>query len=77
MSGWRKERDAVVRDKEASSARITALMRELDVKAQVEARFDLERKSWAERVERIEKIASDAKEDAKSAGDEVSISGHI
>lgn len=46
-------------------------MRELDVKAQAEARFDMERKSWAERVERIEKIAADAKEDAKSAGDEV------
>ena len=71
VSAWRKERDSVVRDKEASSARITALMRELDVKAQAEARFDMERKSWAERVERIEKIASDAKEDAKSAGDEV------
>ena len=50
-----------MRDKEASSARITSLMRELDVKAQAEARFDMERKSWAERVERIEKIASDAK----------------
>jgi len=71
VTAWRKERDAVVRDKEASSARITGLMRELDLKAQAEARFDMERKSWAERVERIEKIAADAKEDAKSAGDEV------
>jgi predicted nucleic acid-binding Zn-ribbon protein len=71
VSAWRKERETVLRDKEAMSARITALMRELDVKAQAEARFDMERKSWAERVERIEKIAADAKEDAKSAGDEV------
>ncbi len=36
-----------------------------------QARFNLERKSWAERVERIEKIAADAKQDAKNAGDEV------
>ena len=71
VAAWRKEREAVVRDKEASAAQITNLMRELEVKAQAEARFDMERKSWAERVERIEKIASDAKEDAKSAGDEV------
>ena len=71
VAAWRKERDAVLKEKEATSARITGLMRELDVKAQAEARFDLERKSWAERVERIEKIASDAKEDAKSAGEEV------
>ena len=71
VGAWRKERESVVRAKEESSARITALMRELDVKAQAEARFDMERKSWAERVERIEKIAGDAKEDAKSAGDEV------
>jgi hypothetical protein len=37
----------------------------------MQARFNLERKSWAERVERIEKIAADAKQDAKNAGDEV------
>lgn len=37
-----------------------------------QARFNLERKSWAERVERIEKISSDSKQDAKNAGDEVS-----
>eukprot|EP00281_Chroomonas_sp_CCMP1168_P022395 CAMPEP_0206225426 /NCGR_PEP_ID=MMETSP0047_2-20121206/7541_1 /ASSEMBLY_ACC=CAM_ASM_000192 /TAXON_ID=195065 /ORGANISM="Chroomonas mesostigmatica_cf, Strain CCMP1168" /LENGTH=372 /DNA_ID=CAMNT_0053648425 /DNA_START=320 /DNA_END=1435 /DNA_ORIENTATION=+ len=70
-AAWRKEREQVVRDKEAASARITALIRELELKSQAEARFNLERKSWAERVERIEKIASDSKLDAKNAGEEV------
>jgi len=71
-ASWRKEREAHVRDKEAGAARTTSLMRELDLKAQAEARFGMERKAWAERVERIEKIAQDAKEDARGAGEEVS-----
>ena len=68
-AAWRREREGNVREKEAASSRITTLIRELELKTQAEARFNLERKSWAERVERIEKVAADAKSDAKSAGE--------
>uniref|UniRef100_A0A7S4PNY6 Uncharacterized protein n=1 Tax=Guillardia theta TaxID=55529 RepID=A0A7S4PNY6_GUITH len=71
MQALRKEREESNRDKEAASTRITALLRELDLKAQSEARFNLEKKSWAERIERLEKIKENAREDAESAGQEV------
>ena len=37
----------------------------------LQARFNLEKKSWAERIERLEKIKENAREDAESAGQEV------
>lgn len=43
MASWRKDREAFIRDKEAAAAKITSLMRDLDLKAQAEVLLPLSR----------------------------------